>query len=216
MLPSGDPVSARLQGEGEPRAVADAEPGTAPTAQQRAAIADLHEPSGAPPAGGQAGERAAALPRLQLLHAACHAPALATAALMPPGSGSCSVLTHPPIFVPRACCCAGGSGPLGPNAGTPGTSILSAGYAGTTKGTVAGGRADWTRGIAVVVEAQQHGRVGASTAGGPLAPALSAACRPPTALPSMPCTSPPCETAGSGSGLGGKPLGGSRTGGGDA
>lgn len=113
MLPSGKPVSARLQGEGEPRAVAAAAPGTAPTPEQRAAIADLHEPSGHAPAGRCMNGQLAVHP-----------------------SEACQARTDAQSL---NACDAGGSSPLGPNAGTPGTSILSADYGGTTKGTIAGG-----------------------------------------------------------------------------
>lgn len=117
MLPSGKPVSARLQGEGEPRAVADATPGTAPTPEQRSAIADRHEPSGDAPAG----RWASVVFRVRCTWRARRAP------------------SSPGAHRQAAHCAPGGSSPLCPNTGTPGTSILSAGYAGTTKGTIAGG-----------------------------------------------------------------------------
>lgn len=53
MLPSGDPVSNKLGGWGEARAVpAAAEPGQQPTSEDRQRIADLHEPPAGLPAGG--------------------------------------------------------------------------------------------------------------------------------------------------------------------
>jgi hypothetical protein len=44
MLPSGEPVVSKLQGEGEPRAVPGAHPGEVPAAEDKQVIADLHEP----------------------------------------------------------------------------------------------------------------------------------------------------------------------------
>ncbi|EFN56458.1 hypothetical protein CHLNCDRAFT_145115 [Chlorella variabilis] len=52
MLPAGEPVSSKLQGEGEPRAVPEAQPGEAPTPEHKQAIADLHEPPADLPKGG--------------------------------------------------------------------------------------------------------------------------------------------------------------------
>ena len=48
MLPSGEPVSSKLQQEGEPRAVASTQPGAQPTAEDKQTIADLHETEGLP------------------------------------------------------------------------------------------------------------------------------------------------------------------------
>ncbi|PRW44959.1 hypothetical protein C2E21_6170 [Chlorella sorokiniana] len=81
MLPSGEPVARKLSPEGG-SAVQGTAAGEAPTPEQRAAIADLHEPDPSLPKGG--------------------------------------------------------SSSTGHNVGPPGTSLLSAGYASTTKGSIAG------------------------------------------------------------------------------
>lgn len=82
---------------------------------------------------------------------------------------------------------------MGPNVGPAGTSLMSAGYAGTTKGTIAG-------------ELHEESLASAASAGhGTLA-----CCRP-RAHTRPPPRPHPARSAGLGTGTGAGPLGGSKT-----